>query len=102
MNDVDAELIVSVVGRTLNPTAGFLTKFHPKLYTIDSSIFLGAAISSIAEFEPTLSIPDPIDEALVVVPSIVTTGYRYRPGSPSLADQYLDAFIVDVAYLPTP
>jgi Beta-propeller repeat len=82
---------------TLNPTAGFLTKFHPKLYTIDSSIFLGAAISSIAEFEQTLDIPDPI-----VVPSIMTTGYRYRPGSPSLAGQYLDAFIVDVAYLPTP
>jgi len=85
---------------TLNPTAGFLTKFHPKLYTIDSSIFLGAAISSIAEFEPTLAIPDPIDEALFVVPCIMTTGYRYRPGSPSLAGQYLDAFIVDVAYLP--
>jgi hypothetical protein len=86
----------------LNPTAGFLTKFHPKLYTIDSSIFLGAAITSIAEFEPELSIPDPIDQALVVVPSIMTTGYRYRPGSPSLASKYLDAFIVDVAYLPTP
>jgi hypothetical protein len=87
---------------TLNPTAGFLTKFHPKLYTIDSSIFLGAAISSIAEFEPTLSIPDPIDEALVVVPSIMTTGYRYRPGSPSLDGKYIDAFIVNVAYLPNP
>jgi hypothetical protein len=86
---------------TLNPTAGFLTKFHPKLYTIDSSIFLGAAITSIAEFEPTLTIPDPIDENQVVVPSIMTTGYRYRPGSPSLASKYLDAFIVDVAYLPT-
>jgi Beta-propeller repeat len=81
---------------TLNPTAGFLTKFHPKLYTIDSSIFLGASITGIAEFEPTLSIPDP-----VVVPSIMTTGYRYRPGSPTLASKYLDAFIVDVAYLPT-
>jgi hypothetical protein len=69
---------------------------------VASSIFLGAAISSIAEFEPTLAISDPIDEALVVVPSIMTTGYRYRPGSPSLAGQYLDVFIVDVAYLPTP
>lgn len=87
---------------TLNPTAGFLTKFHPKLYTIDSSIFLGAAIASIAEFEPTLSIADPIDQAQVVVPSIMTTGYRYRPGSPSLNSQYIDAFIVDVAYVPAP
>jgi hypothetical protein len=86
---------------TLNPTAGFLTKFHPKLYTIDSSIFLGAAISSIAEFEPTLSIPDPIHPGPVVVPSIMTTGYRYRPGSPSLDGKYIDAFIVNVAYLPT-
>jgi hypothetical protein len=41
---------------TLNPSAGFLTKFHPKLYTIDSTIFLGEIITSIAEFEPELAL----------------------------------------------
>jgi hypothetical protein len=82
---------------TLNPTAGFVTKFHPKLYTIESTIFLGAAITNIAEFEPVLvrgfvTGPPP--------PQVLTSGYRYRPGSPSLDVKYLDAFVVEVAFNP--
>jgi hypothetical protein len=85
---------------TLNPSAGFLTKFHPKLYTIDSTIFLGEIITSIAEFEPELALVATSDTLPQTVPTILTAGYRYRPGSPSLAGKYLDAFVVSVGYFP--
>jgi Beta-propeller repeat len=81
----------------LNPTAGFVTKFHPKLYTIESTIFLGAGITSIAEYEAEF-VRGPVTGP--PTPQVFTTGYRYRPGSPSLADKYLDGFIVEVAFNP--
>jgi len=85
---------------TVNPSAGFLTKLHPKLYTIDSTVFLGAAITNIAEFEPYLTLVEGSDTQLPTVPTILTAGYRYRSGAPAPLSRYLDAFVVEVAYPP--
>jgi hypothetical protein len=56
----------------LNPTAGFVTKFHPKLYTIESTTFLGAAMTNIAESEPA-----PVKNVVPAI-TICTAGYRHR------------------------
>jgi hypothetical protein len=80
-----------------NPTAGFFTKFHHELKTIDSTTFLGADITNIAVYTPLLelvrsdSIPAPL-------PEVFTAGYRYEPGSPVVANIYLDAFVVKLSY----
>ena len=79
----------------LNPTAGFLTEFDPKLETIESTKFLGASITNIALFTPelTLGLGNSTN-----TPMVLTAGYRYRPGSPSIATTYQDVFVVMLSY----
>jgi hypothetical protein len=80
----------------LNPTAGFVTKFHPKLYTIESTTFLGAAMTNIAESEPA-----PVPNVVPAV-TIYTGGYRYAVGSPNRDLKYLDAYAVKLLFTPAP
>jgi hypothetical protein len=80
----------------VNPSAGFLTKLHPKLYTIDSAIFLGAAVTSIVEFEPDDFRSN--NPTLGIDPIVVTAGYRYQSEAPSITNKYLDAFVVEASY----
>jgi hypothetical protein len=78
----------------LNPTAGFVTKFHPKLYTVESTTLLGASVTNIAEWEPA----PPSGSTNTSPITMVTAGYRYEVGSPTLAFKYLDAFVVSLLY----
>jgi hypothetical protein len=80
----------------LNPTAGFVTKFHPKLYTIESTTFLGAAMTNIAESEPA-----PVPNVVPAI-TIYTAGYRYALGSPNRDLKYLDAYAVKLLFPPAP
>jgi hypothetical protein len=82
----------------LNPTAGFFTKFHPELKTIDSTTLLGADITNIAVFTPLLELVRSDSTPVTVLPQVITAGYRYEPGSPSVANIYLDAFVVKLSY----
>jgi hypothetical protein len=81
----------------LNPTGGFFTIFHPKLKTIVSTTLLGAAITNIAVFTPQLELVVR-DSGITPQPVILTAGYRYEPGSPMVANIYLDAFVVKLGY----
>jgi len=79
---------------TLNPTAGFVTKFHPKLYTVESTTLLGASVTNIAEWEPA----PPSGSTNTSPITMFTAGYRYEVGSPTKALSYLDAFVVSVLF----
>jgi Beta-propeller repeat len=82
----------------LNPSAGFLTKFHPELKTIDSTILLGADITNIALYTPLFQLVRSDDSTPTALPQILTAGYRYQSGSSSIATKYLDAFVVKLIY----
>jgi Beta-propeller repeat len=88
--------IPGVTAIALNPTAGFVTKFHPKLYTIESSTFLGAAMTNIAESEPA-----PVKNVVPAI-TIYTAGYRYASLSPNRDLKYLDAYAVKLLFSPGP
>ena len=82
----------------LNPSAGFLTMFHHELKTIDSTILLGADITNIALYTPLFQLVRRDDSISTALPQILTAGYRYQSGSPSIATKYLDAFVVKLIY----
>jgi len=77
---------------TPNPTAGFLVKMDKNgqgpLYTV----FLGAAIYSVAVFQPR-----PRVVALPTYPTIYTAGYRFTGG---VSPGHQDAFVVKLSEAP--
>jgi hypothetical protein len=89
-------ILPGVSAIALNPTAGFVTKFHPKLYTIESTTFLVAAMTNIAESEPA-----PVKNVVPAI-TIYTAGYRYAIGSPNRDLKYLDAYAVKLLFPPAP
>ncbi|HTZ56984.1 MAG TPA: SBBP repeat-containing protein [Acidobacteriaceae bacterium] len=74
---------------SVNPSAGFLTQFGPKLEGLKSTNFLGAAINGITIFSPPATNLTPA--------SVLTTGYRYPPGVDTTNLQNQDAFIVKLS-----
>jgi hypothetical protein len=82
---------------TVNPSAGFLVKFRPKLETLEFAIYLGAAIENIAILETSAnnnsnSAPSPT--------KIYTTGYRYPPDTDTTKVSNQDAFVVMLSDTP--
>ena len=77
---------------TPNPTAGFLVKMdkdgNGPLYTV----FLGAAINSVAVVQPTRNLG-----VVLTYPSIYTAGYRFTGGT---AASNQDAFVVKLDEAP--
>lgn len=74
---------------SINPSAGFLTQFGPKLEGLKSTNFLGAAINGITIFSPVATTNNPTPQA-----SVITTGYRYAPGTDTSNVDNQDAFVV--------
>jgi hypothetical protein len=80
---------------TVNPSAGFLTEFGPKLEALKSTTFLGASIGGIALFTPGTTSNNPAPQS-----SVYTTGYRYVAGSNTSIVNNQDAFVVKLSDTP--
>jgi hypothetical protein len=80
---------------TVNPSAGFLTEFGPKLEALKSTTFLGASIGGITVFTPGTTSNDPAPQS-----SVYTTGYRYVAGSNTSIVNNQDAFVVKLSDTP--
>jgi hypothetical protein len=80
---------------TVNPSAGFLTKFGPKLEGLKSTTFLGASIGGITVFTPGTTSNNPAPQS-----SVYTTGYRYVAGSNTSIVNNQDAFVVALSDTP--
>ena len=81
---------------TVNPSAGFLTKLHPKLMTMAYTTFLGADVYGI-------DVSDPASATGTYSASgatIYTAGDRYIPKSDTTQVSNLDAFVVTLLDTP--
>jgi hypothetical protein len=81
---------------TVNPSAGFLTKLHPKLMTMAYTTFLGADVYGI-------DVTDPVSTTGTYSASgatIYTAGDRYIPKSDTTQVSNLDAFVVTLLDTP--
>jgi len=81
---------------TVNPSAGFLTKLHPKLMTMAYTTFLGADVYGI-------NVTDPVSTTGTYSASgatIYTAGDRYIPKSDTTQVSNLDAFVVTLLDTP--
>jgi hypothetical protein len=79
----------------VNPSAGFLTEFGPKLEGLKSTTLLGATINGVTVFTPGTSSNNPAPQS-----SVYTTGYRYAPGSYVNNVTNQDAFVVKLSDTP--
>ncbi len=85
-----AGLFPDVPVTTVKPSAGFLTKLHPKLMTMAYTTFLGADVYGI-------DITDPVSTTGTYSASgatIYAVGDRYIPNSDTTQVSNLDAFVV--------
>jgi Beta-propeller repeat len=79
----------------VNPSAGFLTAFGPKLEGLKSTTFLGAVINGVTVFTPGTTSNNPAPQS-----SVYTTGYRYVAGSNTSIVTNQDAFVVKLSDTP--
>ena len=89
-------LFPGVPAMTLNPSAGFLTKLHPKLMTMAYTTFLGADMYGI-------DVTDPVSTTGTYSASgatIYTVGDRYIPKSDTTQLSNLNGFVVTLLDTP--
>jgi hypothetical protein len=89
-------LFPGVTGTTVKPSAGFLSKLHPKLMTMAYTTFLGADVYGI-------DVSDPVSTTgtySTAGATIYTAGDRYIPNSDTTNVSNLDAFVVTLLDTP--
>jgi hypothetical protein len=89
-------LFPGVSDTTVNPTAGFLVKLHPKLMTLAYTTFLGADVYGIDVTDSASSTGTYSASGATVY----TAGDRYIPKSDTTQVSNLDAFVVTLTALP--